>query len=67
MLGVPDPIKVGGLRPPDLPKNDSDGFVNDFFDFDLKKCEDMLISGARFLIPKFLIRPAGCNYDAGLS
>ena len=57
------PHQSRGASPPDLPKNDSDGFVNFFFIFDLKKFEEMSISEARFLIPKFLIRPAGCTFE----
>ena len=57
VFGVPRPLKVGGLCPPTFPETSRMGLrtICSFFDF--KKS----ISGARFLIPKFLIRPVGCN------
>ena len=57
--GSPPP-RSRGASPPDLPGNVSIGFAADFLIFDLKKFEDISVSGARFLIPKFLIRPVGC-------
>ena len=61
MLGVARPLKVGGLRPPTFPGTSPLGLWTIFYIFDLKKFEDISVSGARFLIPKFLIRPAGCD------
>ena len=59
MLGVPDPLKVGGLRPPTFPGTSPLDFGSDFLIVDLQKFQDLAVSGARFLIPKFLIRAAG--------
>ncbi len=61
MSGVPHPLKVGGLRPPTFPGTSEMGLRTIFSTFDLKKFEEILVSGARFLIPKFLIRPVGCT------
>jgi hypothetical protein len=60
MSGVPHALKVGGLRPPTFPGTSVLKLRSMFSIFDLKKFEEMTVLGARFLIPKFLIRPAGC-------
>ena len=60
VFGVPRPLEVGGLRPPTFPGTSLLGLRSIFSIFDINKFEAILVSGARFLIPKFLIRPAGC-------
>ena len=61
MFGAPRPLKVGGLRPPTFPGTSEIGSLSIFCICDLKQFEEIWVSGARFLIPKFLIRPAGCT------
>ena len=59
MSGVPCPLKVGGLRPPTFPGTSGMGLRSMFLIFEREKFEEFEGSGARFLIPKFLIRPVG--------
>ena len=67
MFGVPRPLKVGGLRLPTFPGTSGMDSGSIFSIFDLKKFEYLSVSGAQFLIPKFLIRPAGCIGSPALS
>ena len=60
MCGVPRTLKVGGLRPPTFLRTSLLCLGSTFSIFDLKKFEEMSVSGAQFLIPKFLIHPVGC-------
>ena len=59
--GSPTPISRGG-SPPDLFGNLYPCTYALLFSIvDIKKLQDFAVSGAQFLIPKFLIRLLDCN------